>query len=582
MSYTDEQMLSNSGFLFTEPQSTDSLSSGLGRHWPDARGVFHYDNKSCAIHINAEEHIQIYAKAAGGGIQGVFSRLCEVHDSLRHQLSQDGHEFMHSDRLGYVVAAPSNLGTALRISVTMRIPLLMQHADFRQVIGCLHLEASPLSKDLVVISNAHTLGNTEVQLVNLVIEGCKQLVELERMLENDQPLFFMLPGLGEKEYPGFSVQKCPTKMPDLSKHNSLAASVLKSDSSLYDKLKDLSTSKGVTFAKCIKTGIDNRGHAMVQNIGAVAGDEECYEVFSELFDPIIQHWHGIARSDGHPTDLDCKKVTDAQIDPSGDYVVANRLRSGRSIRGLPLPPSISKNERREVERLMSKVLMTLQGDLKGSYYPLVSSKSYLPAPNGMSKQDEAMLHDAGFLFHEPDSAMLLSTGMGKHWPDARGVFKTDCAKIVIWINEEDHMRFVSHDNGGDLKATFVRFCEVEKFIRESLKADGYDFMHNNELGFVVADPANLGTGLRMSVTLRIPLLSTHPAFKEVCKVLGLEARAGLMADPDECPGACDISNRQRFGKSEVDLVNNLVEGCRRIVAFEKGLAGLEDGEALPV
>merc|ERR1719335_1340168 len=107
---------------------------------------------------------------------------------------------------------------------------------------------------------------------------------------------------------------------------------------------------------------------MVQNLGAVAGDEECYEVFREFFDPIIEDWHGVARSQGHPTHLDCTKVTDAQIDPTGEYVVANRLRSGRSIRGLLLPPSISKDERREAERLISKVMMNITGELKGDYY----------------------------------------------------------------------------------------------------------------------------------------------------------------------------------------------------------------------
>jgi creatine kinase len=589
MSFQDEQKLSASGFLFAEPHSTAALTSGLGRHWPDARGVFLMDDQNCVVHINAEEHVQIIVKGVGGNIQSAFVHLCELHGDLLHSLSQNGIDFMRSDRLGYVVACPSNLGTALRVYVTLQIPLLAEHVDFRQVCSCLHLEAkeelpsgAAVAKGAYVVSNAHTLGNTEVQIVNSVLDGCRQLVELEQMLENDKPLFFMLPGLGEKDYPGFSTKKCPTNMPDLSKHHSIAANVLKNDCALYDKLKDTSTSNGVSFATCIKSCIDNRGHAMIQNIGAVAGDEECYETFCEFFDPIIELWHGIPRKQGHPTDLDHTKVTDAQIDPTGKYVVANRLRSGRSIRGFPLPPSISKSERREAERLLTKALMNMSGELQGSYYPLVSSKSYMPMPNGMSKKDETALHDAGFLFHEPDSLTVLSSGMGRHWPDARGVFKTKCEKIVAWINEEDHVRFVSIDKGGDLKSTFARFCEVEKYLQQSLRVDGHDFMHNNELGYIVADPTNLGTGLRMSVTLRIPLLSMHPAFKEVCKRLRVEARAGLMSDPDECPGACDISNSQRFGKSEVELVNNLIEGCRRIIAFEMGLAGLEDGEALPL
>lgn len=39
-------------------------------------------------------------------------------------------------------------------------------------------------------------------------------------------------------------------------------------------------------------------------VGCVAGDEECYDVFRELFDPIIEDRHGGYKpSDQHKTDL---------------------------------------------------------------------------------------------------------------------------------------------------------------------------------------------------------------------------------------------------------------------------------------
>lgn len=39
-------------------------------------------------------------------------------------------------------------------------------------------------------------------------------------------------------------------------------------------------------------------------VGCVAGDEECYDVFKELFDPIIEDRHGGYKpTDQHKTDL---------------------------------------------------------------------------------------------------------------------------------------------------------------------------------------------------------------------------------------------------------------------------------------
>lgn len=153
----------------------------------------------------------------------------------------------------------------------------------------------------------------------------------------------------------------------------------------------------------------------------VAGDEESYEVFSELFDPVISARHnGYAPTAIHPTDLDTSKLSNTKIDPSGKYVLTTRCRTGRSVRGFLLPPVIGFEERRELEGVIVKSLKSLQGDLKGDYFPLHGSRSYREKPTGMSLEKEEELRSNGNLFQEPDSTLLLSSGCGRHWPDARG------------------------------------------------------------------------------------------------------------------------------------------------------------------
>ena len=59
----------------------------------------------------------------------------------------------------------------------------------------------------------------------------------------------------------------------------------------------------------IQTGVDNPGHPFISTVGVVAGDEESYEVFKELMDPIIQDRHnGFGPNDYHKTDLDASKI----------------------------------------------------------------------------------------------------------------------------------------------------------------------------------------------------------------------------------------------------------------------------------
>ena len=75
------------------------------------------------------------------------------------------------------------------------------------------------------------------------------------------------------------------------------------------------------------------GHPFIMTVGAVAGDEESYETFADLFDPIIEARHnGYRKTDKHKTDLDASKIKmDEPFDEN--YVLSSRVRTGRSIRG---------------------------------------------------------------------------------------------------------------------------------------------------------------------------------------------------------------------------------------------------------
>ena len=153
---------------------------------------------------------------------------------------------------------------------------------------------------------------------------------------------------------------------------------------------------------------------MIKTCGIVAGDEESYELFAELFDPIISARHGGYAADAkHPTDLDVEKLSDTKIDPTGKYVLTSRCRTGRSVRGFRLPPceystvyycyiisivGCSFEERRELEKVIVKGLLSLEGDLKGDYFPLHGSRSYEAKPEGMSLEKEEELRKNGNLF----------------------------------------------------------------------------------------------------------------------------------------------------------------------------------------
>ena len=164
---------------------------------------------------------------------------------------------------------------------------------------------------------------------------------------------------------------CPDKLPDLSKHNNLLAEYLFDNPDVYNEYKDLETIQGITLSKCIKTGIDNPGHPHIKTCGLVAGDEDSFTIFKKVFDRVISDRHNGYPADGiHPTDLDINKLSNTKIDPTGKYVLSSRCRTGRNVRGMPLPPACNFEQRRELERVVILGLSKLEGELEGKYYGL--------------------------------------------------------------------------------------------------------------------------------------------------------------------------------------------------------------------
>merc|ERR1712057_54328 len=144
-------------------------------------------------------------------------------------------------------------------------------------------------------------------------------------------------------------------------------------------------------------------------------------------------------------------------------------------------------ERRKLEKAITDALLTMTGDLAGTkaggggYFPLPGSKSNPQNDpdfaSGMSEAYGKELLAMGNLFQEPDSTLLLSGGMGRHWPDGRGIFHNDAENLFVWLNEEDHLRIVSMQGSRDspselgknikeVTARFIRACnEVQKVLK---------------------------------------------------------------------------------------------------------------------
>lgn len=110
------------------------------------------------------------------------------------------YEFMWNPHLGHVLTCPSNLGTGLRAGVHIKPPHLGKHEKFPEVLKRLGLQKRGTGGvDTAAVggffdgSNADCLGFSEVELVQMLVDGMKLLIEMEQRLEQGQTIDDLVP-----------------------------------------------------------------------------------------------------------------------------------------------------------------------------------------------------------------------------------------------------------------------------------------------------------------------------------------------------------------------------------------------------
>lgn len=320
----------------------------------------------------------------------------------------------------------------------------------------------------------------------------------------------------------------------------------------FESLKDKVTSNGCTLEQTINSGVQN----LDSGIGVYAGDKASYTVFGTLFDAIIEEYHGFTKEDAHKSNLNPDDLHAPNPDPEGKFIVSTRIRVGRNLDTMPLGAAISKKQRDQVEAKVVEGLKILEDDLAGEYYPLL----------GMSKEVQDSLIKDHLLFKEGDR-FLDAAGLNRDWPSGRGIYHNRDKNFLVWVNEEDQLRIISMQQGGDIQEVFTRLVKAMKRIETKVP-----FLYSHHLGFITSCPTNLGTAMRASVHIALPKLSRDiDAFKTITNRYHLQIR-GIHGEHSESEGGVyDISNRRRLGITEVQAVQEMYDGVVALIAAEKAI-----------
>ncbi len=97
-----------------------------------ARGVAIDLNEQFSVMVNEEDHLRIQVMRSGLDVMSAWERIDQIDDLLEQGLNYAFH-----NRLGYLTACPTNVGTGLRVSVMLHLPALVITREIEKVFRSL-------------------------------------------------------------------------------------------------------------------------------------------------------------------------------------------------------------------------------------------------------------------------------------------------------------------------------------------------------------------------------------------------------------------------------------------------------------
>ena len=548
--YFDKPGLRSRGFV-----------AGLGRDWPDSRGIYTNRTRDIAVWVNEEDHIKVISVQKGGDIAAAFKRFSSGIFAIEGALNKDDIEFQLSEHYGYLTVCPSKVGAGITVTVTVLLPWLGcqgQHLDtICNAIG-LSVEKvevltdkkkkSELDDCTWKVWNICNIGLTENRRAQWVVQGVAELIELEKKMDSGADITQCLPeGTLHPSFPFMN-----------RSYVSQTARVLSEHPEIYHQLMDVRTSNNFNFNNVIQLAFDLPKHP----IGCVAFDEECYTEMRPFFDAMLLRAQGFGPTATARHDLGPQYITGGENTDSR-FLISTRLMATRNISGIPLLSGCSRADRRRVEDIAKRAFHALPDNIKGEYYSL----------GAMTDDELFSLWAYGLAFKKPavDSFLNLS-GCARDWPDARGVYVTAGKSVAIFVNEEEHLKVVSFDKGGNMISAFSHLAQVLTAVDKALTDQGEHFMYDDRYGFLSACPSKVGCGLNATAGLCLVAITVEcEDMSDICGRLGLQAEPWHPAYVSDPIGHWEISVIPRADMSEAECVQTLIKGVQKLITVEKWL-----------
>lgn len=219
-----------------------------------------------------------------------------------------------------------------------------------------------------------------------------------------------------------------------------------------------------------------------------------------------------------------------------NIVVSTRIRLARNLEGLPFPSRMTSEQKEELKKRVKSAVYD-------SNTPYAKSLKFIDMADIPENEIYAMVERHTI---SPEFAKNSNGG---------AIILSDDESISIMIGEEDHVR---------IQVILGGFCLEEAYnIAERLDNMLYSSLHfafDSNLGFLTECPTNLGTGLRASIMMHLPVtesIGEIPTLSETVSKIGFTVRGMYGEGSKSAASLYQVSNQVTLGLSENNAIENL-------------------------
>lgn len=233
---------------------------------------------------------------------------------------------------------------------------------------------------------------------------------------------------------------------------------------------------------------------------------------------------------------------------SDDIAVSTRIRLARNLNGIPFHSKMTAEQFETVNNSVKKALFESENDIANTLKFI--SMEDVPEIERFSMVERHII-SRDFALNYKNRAIIIS----------------DDESICIMLGEEDHIRIQVILGGLQLDKAYTIAQSIDDILCSNL-----DIAFDERLGFLTECPTNLGTGLRASVMLHLPITENSGEIRAIAdsvNKLGLTVRGMYGEGSKAVASFYQLSNQITLGITEKNAIDNLKIITEQLIEKER-------------